>query len=102
MENMADSPFKKRTADVAAAFEKIGQARGRNSQVNGSEAAVAGRAAALASPNFKLVTGERLIYRPLTGTTEVVSGGIVRTTKGEVSPAGEKFCEILRQLTGTR
>src|SRR5439155_18235740 len=32
-------PFKKRTADIAAALEKIGQTRGRNSQVNGSGAA---------------------------------------------------------------
>jgi hypothetical protein len=28
--------------------------------------------------------------------------GIARATKGDVTPAGEKFCEILRQLTGTR
>jgi hypothetical protein len=27
--------------------------------------------------------------------------GIARATKGDVTPAGEKFCEILRQLTGT-
>jgi hypothetical protein len=25
-----------------------------------------------------------------------------RATKGDVTPAGEEFCEILRQLTGTR
>src|SRR5881394_3543609 len=31
-------PFKKRTADIAAAFEKIGETRGRNSQGNRSEA----------------------------------------------------------------
>ena len=30
-------PFKKRTADIAAAVEKIGQARRRNSQVTGSQ-----------------------------------------------------------------
>jgi hypothetical protein len=28
--------------------------------------------------------------------------GIARATKGDVTPGGEKFCEILRQLTGTR
>jgi DNA-binding transcriptional LysR family regulator len=57
----------------------------------------AGRSIALASPNFKLVAGKRLLYRPLTGTTEVAPVGIARATKGDVTPAGEKFCEILRQ-----
>jgi DNA-binding transcriptional LysR family regulator len=57
----------------------------------------AGRGLALASPIFKLVAGKRLLYRPLTGTTEVASVGIVRATKGDVTPAGENFCEILRQ-----
>jgi DNA-binding transcriptional LysR family regulator len=57
----------------------------------------AGRGIALASPIFKLVAGKRLLYRPLTGTTEVASVGIVRATKGDVTPAGEKFSEILRQ-----
>jgi hypothetical protein len=41
MEDGGRRPFKKRTADIAAAFEKIGETRGRNSQVNGSEATVA-------------------------------------------------------------
>jgi len=59
----------------------------------------AGRGIALASPNFKLVAGKRLLYRPLTGTSEVASVGIARATKGDVTPAGEKFCEILRQIT---
>jgi DNA-binding transcriptional LysR family regulator len=59
----------------------------------------AGRGIALATPVFKLVTGKRLLYRPLTGTTEVLSVGIARATKGDVTPAGEKFCEILRQIS---
>jgi DNA-binding transcriptional LysR family regulator len=59
----------------------------------------AGRGIALASPNFKLVAGKRLFYRPLSGTTEVASVGIARATKGDVTPAGEKFCEILRNST---
>jgi hypothetical protein len=29
------------------------------------------------------------------------SVGIARATKGDVTPAGEKFCEILQRLTGT-
>jgi len=62
----------------------------------------AGRGVALASPSFKLVAGKRLLYRTLTGTTEVGSVGIARATKGDVTPAGEKFCEALRKVaTGT-
>src|SRR5713226_3602573 len=59
----------------------------------------AGRGIALANPSFKLVAGKRLLYRPLTGTTEVGSVGIARATKGDVTPAGEKFCEILRKIS---
>jgi DNA-binding transcriptional LysR family regulator len=58
----------------------------------------AGRGVSLAAPIFKLVIGKRLVYRPLTGTTETVSVGIARATKGEVTPAANKFCEILRQI----
>jgi hypothetical protein len=53
----------------------------------------AGRGVALASPNFKLVTGKRLLYRPLTGTTEGGSVGIARATKGDVTPAVENFAK---------
>ena len=59
----------------------------------------AGRGIALATPVFKLVAGKRLLYRPLTGTTEVLSVGIARASKGDVTPAGEKFCEILRRIS---
>src|SRR5438128_1671592 len=59
----------------------------------------AGRGIALANTVFKLVTGKRLLYRPLMGTTEVLSVGIARATKGDVTPAGEKFCEILRMIS---
>ncbi len=59
----------------------------------------AGRGIALASPSFKLVAGKRLLYRPLTGTTEVASVGVAHATKGDVTPAGEKFCEILRRVS---
>src|SRR5438445_1353043 len=59
----------------------------------------AGRGIALASPRFKLVAGKRLLYRPLTGTTEVGTVGIARATKGSVTPAGEKFCAILRKIS---
>jgi DNA-binding transcriptional LysR family regulator len=52
---------------------------------------------ALVPTVLKLVSGKRLIYRPLTDATETQSVGIARATKGDVTPAGEKFCEILRQ-----
>ena len=55
----------------------------------------AGRGVALALPMLKLVAGKRLLYRPLTGTSEVAAVA----TKGDVTPAGEKFCEILRQTS---
>jgi len=62
----------------------------------------AGRGIALANTVFKLVTGKRLLYRPLMGTTEVLSVGIARATKGDVTPAGERFCEILRKVSKGR
>src|SRR5436189_10521 len=59
----------------------------------------AGRGVALTTPIFKLVAGKRLLYRPLTGTPEVASVRIARASKGDVTPAGEKFCEILRRIS---
>jgi DNA-binding transcriptional LysR family regulator len=58
-----------------------------------------GRGIAIASPILKHASGKRLLYRPLTDTTEVMSVGIARATKGDVTPAGEKFCEILRKTS---
>ncbi len=48
---------------------------------------------------LKSVAGKRLLYRPLTGTSEVMRVGIARATNGDVTPAGEKFCDILRQVS---
>ena len=59
----------------------------------------AGHGIALVTTVLKLMSGKRLLYRPLTGTTETQSVGIARATKGDVTPAGEKFCEILRQIS---
>ena len=58
-----------------------------------------GRGVAIASPVLRHASGKRLLYRPLTGTTEVLSVGIARAMKGDVTPAGEKFCEILRKTS---
>ena len=59
----------------------------------------AGHGIAVVTANLKLMGGERLLYRPLTGTTETQFVGIARATKGDVTPAGEKFCEILQKLS---
>lgn len=59
----------------------------------------AGRGIALTLPLLKLVTGKRLVYRPLTGVTEMVSVGVAWAKKGDLTPAGEKFCEILRHVS---
>ena len=61
----------------------------------------AGRGIAVVTPILGLVAGKRLLYRALTGTTEAQSVGIARATKGEVTPAGERFCEILRKISGS-
>jgi DNA-binding transcriptional LysR family regulator len=58
-----------------------------------------GRGIAIASPVLKHQSGKRLLYRRLIGTTEVLSVGIARATRGDVTPAGEKFCEILRKTS---
>jgi hypothetical protein len=52
-----------------------------------------------ALPVFKHVTGKRLLYRPLAGINEVISVGIARAKNGDLTPAGEKFCESLRQAS---
>jgi len=59
----------------------------------------AGRGIALVITALKPLYGKRLLYRPVTGTTESVSVGIARATKGDVTPAGEKFCELLRKIS---
>jgi DNA-binding transcriptional LysR family regulator len=62
----------------------------------------AGHGIALVTTILKLTSGKRLLYRPLAGTTEAQSVGIARATKGDVTPAGEKFCEILRKKSKER
>jgi LysR family transcriptional regulator, benzoate and cis,cis-muconate-responsive activator of ben and cat genes len=59
----------------------------------------AGRGIALCMPTFKLVTGKRLLYRPVTGTTISMPVGIARPIKGDVTPAGDKFCEIFQKTS---
>jgi DNA-binding transcriptional LysR family regulator len=59
----------------------------------------AGRGIAIVSSLLERVAGKRLLYRPLTGTGEAPAVGIVRATKGDVTPAGERLCKILRQIS---
>jgi DNA-binding transcriptional LysR family regulator len=59
----------------------------------------AGRGIVLATTVLKRVAGKRLLYRSLAGTAELQSVGIGRATKGDVTPAGERFCEILRKIS---
>lgn len=58
-----------------------------------------GRGVALALPVFKHVSGKRLLYRPLAGINDVLSVGIARAKNGDLTPAGEKFCESLRKAS---
>jgi DNA-binding transcriptional LysR family regulator len=62
----------------------------------------AGHGIALGIPMFKLAAAKHLLYRPITGTTKTLSAGIARATKGDITPAGEEFCEILRQTSAAR
>lgn len=60
-----------------------------------------GRGVAIVTTIFRLVAGKRLLYRSLTGTTEAQFVGIARLTKGDLTPAGERFCEMLRKSSQT-
>lgn len=57
-----------------------------------------GKGVGIVSELFKLIAGKRLVYRPLSNSKEFHSVGIARATKGDVTPAGEKFCEALRKI----
>jgi DNA-binding transcriptional LysR family regulator len=59
----------------------------------------AGHGIAVVTANLKLMGGERLLYRSLIDAPETQFVGIARATQGDVTPAGEKFCEILRQIS---
>jgi DNA-binding transcriptional LysR family regulator len=57
----------------------------------------AGHGIALCISLSKLAADKRLLYRPITGTTETLSVGIARAINGDVTSAGVKFCELLRK-----
>lgn len=58
-----------------------------------------GRGIALVISVFNIVSGKRLIYRPIAGRNDKLYVGIARATNGDVTPAGEKFCEFLRKIS---
>jgi DNA-binding transcriptional LysR family regulator len=58
-----------------------------------------GRGIAIASPVLKHASGKRLLYRPLAGVEWVMSVGIARAKNGDLTPAGQKFCELLRKTS---
>lgn len=58
-----------------------------------------GRGIALTIPVFKIVSGNRLVFRPIADSRELIPVGIARATNGDVTPAGEKFCEFLRKIS---
>jgi DNA-binding transcriptional LysR family regulator len=58
-----------------------------------------GRGIALTLPVFKIVSGKRLAFRPIAGMKDEIPVGIARAKGGDVTPAGEKFCEFLRKIS---
>ena len=57
-----------------------------------------GRGVAVLPQVFSRVFGKRLRLRPLTPEPAPFEVGIVRAVKGDVTPAGEKFCQQLRAI----
>ena len=57
-----------------------------------------GRGIAIVSDVFRELSGDRLIYLPFSDSKETHSIGIGRALKGDITPAGEKFCEALRRV----
>ena len=60
----------------------------------------AGNAIGIVSDLFRRIAGRRLVYRRVSDSNESHSIGIARTKQGDIMPAGEKFCDILRQVAG--
>jgi DNA-binding transcriptional LysR family regulator len=59
----------------------------------------AGSGIAIVTNLFRYVAGKRLVFRPLSNSTERLSIGIARAEKADISPAGTKFCEMLRAVS---
>jgi DNA-binding transcriptional LysR family regulator len=59
----------------------------------------AGSGIAIVTNLFRHVAGKRLVFRPLSNSTECLSIGIARAEEADISPAGTKFCEMLRAVS---
>jgi DNA-binding transcriptional LysR family regulator len=57
-----------------------------------------GRGIAVVSEVFRQLSGDRLIYLPFSDSKVTHSVGIGRALKGDITPAGEKFCQALRKI----
>ena len=56
-----------------------------------------GRGVAVLSQVMQRAHGNRLKMLPIAGTQVAIEVGLCRSTKGDVTPAGEKFCECARR-----
>lgn len=56
-----------------------------------------GQGVAILSKVMKSTIGTRLVMRPLHDSQVEIDVGLCRAVKGDVTPAGEKFCEFVRQ-----
>jgi DNA-binding transcriptional LysR family regulator len=52
----------------------------------------------IVSALFRHIGGKRLVYRPLSNSQEFHTVGIARAKKGDVTPAAEKLCAVLREV----
>ncbi|RBP44385.1 DNA-binding transcriptional LysR family regulator [Roseimicrobium gellanilyticum] len=68
---------------------------GANTLITGVES---GRGVAVVTELFRGITGDRLLYRPITGCPIAQSVGIATAAQGDITPAGEKFREVLRDV----
>lgn len=110
LERFASEPLvmlnRKNYPDAHTLFEKLFRSLGVKPRIalecdSGSSVITAiesGRGITLSPSVLKLVARNRLRYRPVTGITDVLPVGIVRARNGDITPAGEKFCAILRKV----
>lgn len=57
-----------------------------------------GKCVAVVSEIFKQAVGKRLLYRKLINTEVAMCVGIARAKNGDLPPAGEKLCTIIRKV----
>ena len=57
-----------------------------------------GNCISVVSESFRHIAGRRLVFRPLTGVLESQIVGILTSKGGDITPAGEKLCDMLRKV----